>query len=352
NIKNKFLNFGINIHEFKRLSMYLPSKEKSNSIYKSPVKQVPNVKKQLVTNIYNISRKMGDGFKGMHWKRVLSKIDSQIFLRRSGSEGIKYISKFTKKTGKKFIFNAAHIKDCDLSFKKEDWTNNDKIVQKNYIIGLKNADLIIVLANYMKVELEKYLKDKDIRVVTNGFPIVPEHELLEKTHPPFILWAARFVSFKNPNLVLKIANSLPKYNFIMCGDGPLFKDIFEKAKNIPNLKLLGYVHFKKINELFNMASVFLNTSSSEGFPNTYIQAWYRKTPVVSMYVDPDEIICKNNLGLHSDSIDKIVEYIELLLNDDKLRSTIGINCRKYAIENHNIKKVADQHYKIYKELIS
>jgi len=61
---------------------------------------------------------------------------------------------------------------------------------------------------------------------------------------------------------------------------------------------MGKLPFEETLKIFDGATLFVNTSKSEseGFPNTYIQAWLRGVPVISFDVDPDGVIAKNGLG--------------------------------------------------------
>ena len=46
----------------------------------------------------------------------------------------------------------------------------------------------------------------------------------------------------------------------------------------------------EVNALLEHTDLLVNTSDYEGFSNTFIQAWMRRVPVVSLRVDPDRLL--------------------------------------------------------------
>ncbi len=79
--------------------------------------------------------------------------------------------------------------------------------------------------------------------------------------------------------------------------------------------MLGAVRYADSGALFDRAKIFLNTSSIEGFPNTFLQAWIRGVPVVSFF-DPDSLVQRLPLGHIANSVDDMREAIRGLLEDD------------------------------------
>jgi hypothetical protein len=63
-----------------------------------------------------------------------------------------------------------------------------------------------------------------------------------------------------------------------------------------------------VNDFYERAKVFVNTSDSEGFPNSYLQAWRRGTPTVAFF-DPDSVISRRRLGKAAASMDEMASEV-------------------------------------------
>ena len=123
------------------------------------------------------------------------------------------------------------------------------------------------------------------------------------------------------------------------------------TKKLPNLRYLGEISFEETNILLSKSSIFINTSLElEGFPNTYIQAWMRETPVIALNFDPDNLIKKNKIGFHSGTFQQMVKDVRYLIKNDNIRNEMGKRARQYAIENHNIKRIGERYIEIFERL--
>jgi glycosyltransferase involved in cell wall biosynthesis len=171
---------------------------------------------------------------------------------------------------------------------------------------------------------------------------------VEKKTPPRVLWVGTIKPlWKQPNLFLEVAKKIPETQFIMIGgrslDNEFFLKIKHEAESIPNLEFKGFIPLSRIEEFFKEASIFVNTSTNEGFPNTFLQAWANYTPVISLNIDPDEIICKYTLGFHSKNFEQFIRDLQLLLDDSDLRQKMGSNGRKYVEDNHDFDLIMERY---------
>ena len=99
------------------------------------------------------------------------------------------------------------------------------------------------------------------------------------------------------------------------------------------IDVMGELPNQEVNTLLEEAHLLVNTSKHEGFSNTFIQAWMRKVPVVSLKVDPDHIIQDHGIGYCSNTFDSLVAHTVELLADHNLREEMGEKAREFAVKN-------------------
>jgi len=163
-----------------------------------------------------------------------------------------------------------------------------------------------------------------------------------------ILWVARAESWKQPEMFIRLAQKFPQEKFTMIcppaeNNPDYFKIIKAKAKQISNLQFIAWVPFNKIDAFFRKSRVFVSTSFSEGFPNTFIQAAKNMTPIVSYQVDPDKIISQNKLGFCAKGDEKMLtEYLKKVLRNQKFWRRLSDRAYQYAVGHHDLSEVVDK----------
>jgi glycosyltransferase involved in cell wall biosynthesis len=98
---------------------------------------------------------------------------------------------------------------------------------------------------------------------------------------------------------------------------------------------MGQVSPERAQDIIANAALLLSTSDGEGFPNTFIQAWASGTPVVSLKIDPNQIIGRLSLGAVSGNIDNCIAEIRSLINSPGGREEVAIRARRYVETEHS-----------------
>ncbi len=163
---------------------------------------------------------------------------------------------------------------------------------------------------------------------------------IKKSNKNEILWITNYRKWKQGELFVKLAKRCQNYNvkFIMVYGRTKFeyiKNLCNESHNTKNLTLIGELVPHKIEQLLENAILFVNTSlPMEGFPNTFIQAWLRETPVISLNVDPGDVLKREKIGIHSGNFEELVKNVQYLLGHDQERIAMGRRAREYAEKHH------------------
>ena len=299
-----------------------------------------------VIKVYPVANRLNLIQKAFAIGKAMKKADADIYFQQGGAGH--FTPLFCRLIGRPCIVSTGHDAYVD-----------EKLIKQHGIlerikteIEIRFANTILVLSDFQKDKLKKNFGREGI--ITRIHMPLPEPGRPAKTRPPVMLWVGSINERKQPELFLELAQAIPQARFQMVGgstDLDYVKMIRDKAKTIHNLEYVGFVPFDKINKYFRQAAVFVSTSTSEGFPNTFIQAWMNYSPVVSLNIDPDNVIDRYKLGFHSKTFNQLVKDVEILLGDEQLRHEISENCRHYTEENHNIKEVVKKHIEVVKSLV-
>lgn len=291
------------------------------------------------------------------WKS-LQEVDADVYYYRTASPVTGLIALFCLLKKKKFVYSIAHKADVDGTLILESYLKDmplfiGLIYKQLFKFGLKAADCIIAQTE----EQEELLMQNFHRasIVIKSMHPLPDGRPI-KEDPPIVLWVSSMQEFKRPELFMNLAKSIPSGRFQMIGgascNNKFYIEIKAEASKIPNLEFIGFVPYIEISQYFEKASIFVITSIAEGFPNTILQAWARYTPVVSLNVDPDEIICRYELGFHSSTFEQMVLDVEGLLRDTPLREEMGLKGREYVEREHSMNASVEKYLKVFEGLSS
>lgn len=280
----------------------------------------------------------------MHVFGAFFNADADVYYQRCGSYYTGVVSIFCLIMHKKYIYQLGSDLDVDANH-----INKMKIHERLlYKFGVMCANHIIVQSIYQQQMMKKVFNRESL-ILKNPFPTRCIEK--RKSITPIVLWVGGIKpEIKQPELFLELAKMVPTAKFQIIGgpskDMHFYKKIRSDAKKIKNLEFLGFIPFPEIQEYFNNAAIFVNTSSVEGFPNTFLQAWAAGIPVVSLNVDPDEIICKYKLGFHSKTMENLANNLMDLLNNEELRMQMGLNGLNYVESEHNMDNIIEEFIKL------
>ncbi|MFW8602216.1 glycosyltransferase family 4 protein [Desulfobacterota bacterium M19] len=270
--------------------------------------------------------------------QILHGIKPDIIYQRCGLSFTGIAAYYAKKNNCKLIFHIAHDRDVHITScpKLHPWLVPEKKMMQ---YGIRNAAMIIAQTHYQAEQLTKNYGRSAV-VISNGHP-VPDDCRKVSLSPIKVLWIANWKPVKQPEVFFHLVEALgteDNVHFVMLGRTAGYEQLIKKAKAF-GIEVRGEVSMDKVNELLADSHILVNTSRQEGFSNTFIQAWMRRVPVVSLQVDPDNILRQEKIGFCSGSFEKLVEDTNRLINGHHLRDSMGHRAREYAVKHHSLNNI-------------
>ena len=237
--------------------------------------------------------------------RALKRANAEIYVFMCPDPLAGIISWYCNKYDRRFVYYGAHDNDFD--------SNAWKMNLRDYYFfrySLKRTSLVLC-QNECQVRTLRDNYGIDGQILRN--PMEPAERTYNKNG--HILWMAKYYPVKRPELYIELSKSIDD-NFVMIGGKPpnMMEEQFNKINSCasnPNLSVLGKLEYNVADSILAKSKLFVNTSKREGLANTFLQAWRRGIPVVS-FVDPDNMIRDNQLGIVVNSFEELVEAVEEL----------------------------------------
>jgi len=277
--------------------------------------------------------------------RALKEADADIYMLKTASAGVPLAALFCKLHRKVFAYRTASVLESD-----------GRYIKQHYFMGalfawsLRNSKIVFVQNSVDEKNLYETVGVKAV-VIPNGHRL----EVLSEGTREAILWAGRSQEVKQPGRFIELARKFPDEKFVMIcqqatGDEH-YDELVCDAGSVGNLQFREHVAFNRIEGFFARAKVFVNTSDSEGFPNTFIQACKCSVPILSFAVNPDNFLTEHECGLSCGGDEgRLAEGLGFLLDQERYIE-LGRNGRRYVEEHHDIAKIIEQYKDIFVELV-
>lgn len=278
--------------------------------------------------------------------RAMRQADTDIYILKTVSPGVPLAAMFCRLHRKILAYRTASTEECDGTY-----AGRHFFLGRAFNWSLRQAGIIFTQNAVDKESLQRTIGLSAV-VIPNGH-ILPT---LQQYQRETILWVGRSDKIKRPGLFIDLAGKMPDEKFVMIcpratGDEK-YEELLARAGYVKNLQFIKYVPFREIDSCFQRAKVFVNTSESEGFPNTFIEACNYAVPILSLKVNPDGFLDKYNCGhCCEDRFAKLIDSLKFMLAENRFVGP-GKNARRYAEQNHDIRKIAGEYKKLFIGLLS
>jgi glycosyltransferase involved in cell wall biosynthesis len=212
--------------------------------------------------------------------RMLCNVDADIYYCRAAGMLLGFVAEFCRRHGKRSIYAGASDMDFvpdlggKIRYARDRWLYHRGLARVDAIVAQNEVQRASCLATHGREAL----------VIPSCYKR-PENRDGTPAHGDCVLWVGMTLPPKRPELLLELAKRLPHRRFVMVG-GPgrsgaaLFERIRREATRLPNVDVKGFLPLAQVESWFDAARVLVNTSFSEGMPNTFLQAWARGVPTL------------------------------------------------------------------------
>ncbi|MFW9898238.1 MAG: glycosyltransferase family 4 protein [Candidatus Thorarchaeota archaeon] len=282
--------------------------------------------------------------------KKLAKINADIYLTANLSKYVGFTNFYCRIYKKIHIHRTEHQHQVDKPYLLK------KILRGSsryffFYLGFKNVNYIVVQNEEDRATLKRTFNFPSM-VIRNSYPI----NKVDIKKRDSILWVARCKRWKRPEVFINLAKEFPNEKFIMvmpiADDKKYFENIKREASIVGNLQFIPGVPFSEIEDYYKNAIVFINTSLSEGFPNSFNQSMNSSTPILSLNINPDNFIIKNQVGIYcNNDFNTLKESLNRLLKNQELWDKFSENSYKFVNNEMNIKKAILIWKKIFIDLL-
>jgi len=300
-----------------------------------------------------LSRRGGEGLPGASigsfW-RALARADADIYYQRCAGTLTGIVGLYARLHRRAFIFSVANDRDLDGHFVR----NARPYQAMLYRLGLRLAHAIVIQSDHQARLLREGWGREGI-LIPSACPI-PEGPLPPASGRRGVLWVGNMLPKKRPGLLADLAAALPEVPFTMIapetGDPDFVRGVMERVKACPNVRHVPRSPYAEMSAYYRDAALLVSTSAAEGFPNVFLEAWANRMPVVSLEIDPDELLCEKGLGAHAKTMEEMAAAVRRLTADPAAREAIGERAQTWVRERHGPEAVAARYEDLIRRIMT
>lgn len=286
-----------------------------------------------------------DGIRGLRflhprWSGLwaaLKRADANVYYQRGAEDETGQVALWCWLHRRKFVFAAANDSDCVSSL----YALNSRREKALYRLGLRLADAVTAQTSTQQTLLRKDMRVESV-VIRNCGRALADRPLdkppaVRTAEPMRVLWVGRISEQKRLDWLLDLAQRCPDTTFEVVGasnaDSGYAAALLARAAGIPNVKMQGRVPYDEMPGYYRRCHILCCTSAYEGFPNTFLEAWSLRVPVISTF-DPDGAIATHGLGWVTQDVEGMVGWLRRIEKSPEIWSRASQAAERYYTANH------------------
>ena len=217
----------------------------------------------------------------------------------------------------------------------------------------KKVDLFVCPSNFLEnkfLSTKAYYKGKTKTI--HNFIDKEKFTNIDRKEEPYIVFVGRLSKEKGIENIAKAAKLLPEYTFVIAGSGP-DEDIL---KNIPNVKMTGFLAGDKLTEIMGNAKLLLFPSVwYENCPLSILESHCMGVPVVAMNSGGMAELVKDGVtgGLVNEPTPQgIALKLKEIIENEAYYKDLKENCKKERENILSIEDYCDILLKEYEKLVA
>jgi glycosyltransferase involved in cell wall biosynthesis len=282
--------------------------------------------------------------------RALARADADLYACMSGDASLGQVALWCRARRRPLAYYVSSTRAVDRSL--PNLTGRERVL---YRLGLRRAQRVMVQTRLQQAMLREGFGVGAEVVPMPCEPMTPA-SAPRRAPPPGgarVLWVGRISPEKRLEWLLDVAEALPDLGFDVVGAAneasPYETALLARARSVPNVRLHGRVAERgALAGLYQGAALLCCTSSTEGFPNTFLEAWSHGVPVVTTF-DPDGLTATLGLGAAAHDTAGVREAIRLLLGSADAYRRASENSWRYFQERHRPEIALPQVERIFLE---
>ena len=234
---------------------------------------------------------------------------------------------------------------------------------KPYYWVLEGAAHLFALSERDRQQLHQQFPTQSISVLPNGVtPNPPDKDVAQYveretgigTKQLLVLFVGKLAKGKGVDDLLatveRVDHELP-FEVAVVGT-PQDPGYAERLDESERITYLGYTDQELLDRLYQRADIFFFPTRSDVFPLVTLEAMAAATPVITTNVGglPEQISDEAGILVDSKDVDQMVESLEKLLTNDKVRAEMGEAALDHVRENYTWQSVARQAVATYEML--